>query len=796
MRREMAIRIIYSGILVLIVAVLAAAAILPHDRDGWWGGTYRVIREAEVTEPGKEAENRSFPIMGSGDETITVRWKLPSKIESGDVMAINSAWKKLSLTWNGKSEIFDWSGSGIRDVRWTVVELSGEDAGSTVTASIIPGKSLSAGYMSEVLAGDQTALCYRLFRMSLPHIGAGICGLVSGALIMVLSLRMNRNRKTLRYRYIAIGLMLAGILLVCENRFGRAVRITRDFAAAFNAPGIWLMIAAYLLYVREMLEGDSKTAFTALCGGYAAAAVSGTIQQAAGIPGLNVSCQSVMTPVILIPILLVPAVLMTRRLKRAAGQSVVWRSDRGEMIRTGRNLSRETAADLRVALVGTAVCAFAILMDLTAFLRTGVQDYMGGECIALLFLSVVAALRFVRYMILDEMEREEAGRRFEESGRFIETMSDAIREPVDEILMHNEKIYALSRAGGVKNYTRQIQSACDVLLSVIGNIRSFSELESGQAAPRPEPYDLFELIGECASLVGVMAENKGLHLKAVCAPELPAVMTGDREWIRMILTNLLTNAVKYTIVGSVQLEVTAASKEENGRVLVRFAVEDTGIGISREDQERIFETFRRTRDTNRPGLEGAGLGLALTRRLIELQNGSLWLDSAPGKGSRFEVELEQGSQPGEKRIGKNGVWRPADAPKKNDEIIRSLAPFVNTREGLGYCMDDPDLYLEMIRDYADSDRCTLLQEAYNKEEWKSYRVSVHALKSTSRMIGADGIAQLARALEKAAENGDAETICDGHGVLMEKTEALRAHLAAALSENMTAEETNHEDSDL
>jgi hypothetical protein len=394
------------------------------------------------------------------------------------------------------------------------------------------------------------------------------------------------------------------------------------------------------------------------------------------------------------------------------------------------------------------------------------------------------------------MESEEVYRRYAESGRFLENMSGTIGEPVDEILAHNEKVYAASGDSTVRKYSRQIHSACNVLLSVIGNIRSFSELESGQAEPHPELYDLPELIGECASLVEVMAENKGLQLKAACDLALPATLVGDREWVRMILTNLLTNAVKYTTVGSVSLMAEPAGREENGKISVRFIVEDTGIGISREDQNRIFETFRRTSDTNRPGLEGAGLGLSLTRRLIELQDGALWLDSAPGKGSRFEVLLEQTVLPGTGRIGEKGVWHSSNAQEEDGGLIRALSPFLNTAEGLGYCMDDPKLYVEMILDYVNSDRCTLLKKAYAARDWKSYRVSVHALKSTSRMIGADEIFPMALSLENAAADGDTDKILAGHGILMEKTEELQVSLAAVLSRNKTAEENDHEDSDL
>ena len=796
MKQESVIRIVFSCILVFIIVILIATAVLPHDRAGWWGGSYRVIRDVTVKRPGRAAESTLLPITENGEETITVSYKLPENLDRGSVMAINSAWEKITLSWNGKTETFDWGRAEKRAVRWTVLKLSVKDAGSTVRAVIVPGRSLSGGYMNQVIAGEQTALYYYLFRESLPDIAAGLCGLICGMLIMMFSVRMIRNRKTLQYRYLATGLIIAGILMICENRFGRAIRITGSFAAAFDAPGICLMVASYLMYVREILDGSFARVFTAVAGGYAAVTFLNMISRMTGAFGLIISCHTEMTLVILIPVLVFPSVLIARRLRSAAGQSVIWRDDRGSVIRTGRNLPMETAEDLRTALWGSVMCVLALLIDLSTYLATGVQDYMGGECIALLFLSIVAALRFVRYMIGEVMESEEVSRRYEESGRFLENMSGAIGEPVGEILAHNQNVYMASADSTIKNYTRQIQSACNVLLSVIGNIRSFSELESGQAEPHPELYDLPELIGECASLVEVMAENKGLQLKASCDPGLPVTLIGDREWIRMILTNLLTNAVKYTTVGSVTLEAESNGIDEDGKIPIRFTVEDTGIGISREEQERIFETFHRLSDAKRPGLEGAGLGLSLTRRLIELQDGALWLDSAPGKGSRFEVFLAQETLPGTERVGERGVWHPANAQEEDDGVLHALSAFLNTEEGLGYCMDDPKLYLEMILDYIHSDRCALLEKAYAAGNWKSYRVSVHALKSTSRMIGADEIFPMALELENASADGDTETICAGHGILMKKTEALQANLAAVLSENATEVEMEHENSDL
>ena len=218
---------------------------------------------------------------------------------------------------------------------------------------------------------------------------------------------------------------------------------------------------------------------------------------------------------------------------------------------------------------------------------------------------------------------------------FLAVMSHELRTPLNAVMGYADLLHA-GIAGPVEErqraYLDRIKDGARHLEGIIDEILAFSRMEAGYETLRTRRVDLRDVARQAADLLRPVARQKELEFRLVL-PDAPAVVETDPEKVLQILRNLGTNAVKFTDTGEVRIEVAA----EGDRRLVRVA--DTGIGISRANQERIFEPFWQVEQSNRREVGGTGLGLSVARRMAELLGGTLTLDSAPGRGSTFTLSL-------------------------------------------------------------------------------------------------------------------------------------------------------------
>lgn len=240
---------------------------------------------------------------------------------------------------------------------------------------------------------------------------------------------------------------------------------------------------------------------------------------------------------------------------------------------------------------------------------------------------------------LVEMKCEEATAAAETKSSFLANMSHEIRTPINAVLGMNEMILREAQDKEIRGYARNIQSAGTALLSLINDILDISKIESGKMELMPEKYQLGGLLYDILLVVQPRAEAKGLQFILDIDENIPGELYGDAVRIRQIITNILTNAVKYTEKGSVTLRVKMERKDIR-HIILKVAVKDTGIGI-RESKEVLFASFQRGRDLRAHHIEGTGLGLSITRQLLEMMGSDLDMESVYGKGSVFSFELVQ-----------------------------------------------------------------------------------------------------------------------------------------------------------
>ena len=228
----------------------------------------------------------------------------------------------------------------------------------------------------------------------------------------------------------------------------------------------------------------------------------------------------------------------------------------------------------------------------------------------------------------------------EAKSTFLAQMSHEIRTPINAVLGMNEMILRESDDDTIKEYAENIRSAGRTLLSLINSILDFSKIEDGKMEILPVSYGTASLINDLVTSVSARAADKDLEFIVKADPTLPAKMIGDDVRIKQVISNLLTNAVKYTEKGSVTLTI-HPENIDGDRLDLYVEVGDTGIGIKDEDIDSLFESFRRLDEKRNRNIEGTGLGMSIVTKLLEMMDSELHVESIYGVGSTFWFRLPQ-----------------------------------------------------------------------------------------------------------------------------------------------------------
>lgn len=224
--------------------------------------------------------------------------------------------------------------------------------------------------------------------------------------------------------------------------------------------------------------------------------------------------------------------------------------------------------------------------------------------------------------------------------RFLANMSHEIRTPINTIIGLNEMNLRDNINDEVAENCVNIQRASKMLLSLINDILDLSKIESGKMEIVNRQYETGAMLSELVNINWVRAYDKKLEFRLDVSPDIPSMLYGDDIRIKQILTNIITNAIKYTHKGSITLQVKGEPTDANHFRLVA-SVADTGIGIRKEDIKYLFVSFKRVDEKKNGAIEGTGLGLAISHQLAELMDGEITVDSIYQRGSTFSLVLEQ-----------------------------------------------------------------------------------------------------------------------------------------------------------
>ena len=552
-------------------------------------------------------------------ETVTLSTTLPEIIQNAEYLCFRTIWQDVSIYVDGElRQVYNTEHSrpfGTNSAtRYVFVELQETDAGKELTYQF-SSNSKYAGSIYESYIGDRLSIWSHLMKNSgIQTVIAVFLLLMSLSCSTVCLIFKWAYKRPLPLNYLAWTIFFCALWMLTEVSFRQVIIKNVSVLSNYAYWSLMMIPIALLLYINDIQHNRYKKIFAIPLIYCILLLVITTLLQIFDIVQFVQSLTLVHVGILVSIVCIIATITIDALKKRIADYLFVGIGIYG-MLLTG-------IIELILYYVGTNLSLGTVL------------------AMGLLFLLIMAIIKTGQDLFYSEKRKQQAIMAREAQAKFLANMSHEIRTPINAIIGMNEMILRENENASIRDYAHNVQSASNMLLGLINDILDFSKIESGQLELVEDTYSFASLIQDEIVLLQARAAGRPLSTQIDVNYGIPSKLYGDELRIKQILTNLLSNAVKYTPQGTVTLKAFSKQIDADHSELC-FSVTDTGIGIKEEDMSQLFDSFKRLELSKNRAIQGTGLGLNITKQLVDLMNGRIEVESEYGKGSTFSVSIPQ-----------------------------------------------------------------------------------------------------------------------------------------------------------
>lgn len=608
------------SLIVVLVFYIFGQIILPSERDvlvlesNKFNADWEQISDngdrIPVEVPGK--------VKAEPGEEVRVVTTLPADMDTEQVMAFSTIWQDAKIYIDGELRA-EYSTKDTRPFgknstfRYVFVELRKGDSGKELMYCLTTGTKYS-GTIRNIYIGDKVDIILDLFvSKSAVTIPAALLFILSLFGIAVCVFLRVIYKKHLTVSYLIIAMMLCSIWMISELEFRQILFSNISVLACLTYVSVMLISVPFVLFINEVQNERYSKIFS----------VPLTYNMIVFVGATMLQVMNIVDFVDVLPFAHVGIII--------ASVCIIV-----TMINEIRNKKIKEYKYVSIGILGLVVSTFfEIILYYLNFTNTIGTALVAG----LLFLLLMAVVKTGQDLMETEKKKHEAILAREAQSNFLANMSHEIRTPINAIIGMNEMVLREASDENVIEYSNAIRSSSQSLLSIINDVLDISKIESGKMEIVESNYELSSLITDCHNVVIERVRAKGLNLHIECDENCPVVLCGDVAHIRQVIINLLTNAVKYTENGDVYFRIKGEKYDDQWYLMVE--VEDTGIGIAKENIDKLFVKFERFDLQKNRSVEGTGLGLNIVKSFVELMGGTIKVESEYGKGSLFTIRIPQ-----------------------------------------------------------------------------------------------------------------------------------------------------------
>lgn len=616
------IKKIFIGFIILILIYwVICGFILPEEKDV-------VSTECEFFEANWErvlenGERMPAEVPGNVEaqwgEVVTLTTVLPDDICNGETLCFRPIWQDVDIYVGDECRVH-YTTEHSRPfgtnsaMRYLFVELTEKDAGKTLTYQF-SSNSKYAGNMQRIYIGDRASIWFYMVSTSGFRTILSISLIILSIFCLVITWVLKGiYGKTLPLSYLAWTICLCAVWMLSESDFRQVMFRNISALSSFTYWSLMVIPLPLMIYISEVQTERYRKVYIGPMIYAVMVTIVGTLLQIFDIMQFVEQLPFVHGGILVTLVCIIVTITIdafTGRLKEYIA-------------------------------VGIGVCGLLVtaILEMVLYYYEATLSLGTVLGIGLMFLLVMAIIKTGQDLIQIEKNKQEAVAAREAQAKFLANMSHEIRTPINAIIGMNEMILRENEDETIRDYAHNIQSASNMLLGLINDVLDFSKIESGQMELVEDTYHLGAMLQDAVLLMNARAAGKPISTHVDIDPNLPSKIYGDELRIKQILTNILSNAVKYTKEGSVTLKVSYLPMDKE-RIVLCMAVTDTGIGIKKEDIPKLFDGFKRLELDKNRNIQGTGLGLNIAMQLANQMRGSIMVDSEYGKGSTFTVTIPQ-----------------------------------------------------------------------------------------------------------------------------------------------------------